>query len=52
MAIISGQRLDIAPEGAGAGLLVIVDSDQSPLLAAHALLKAVIERRELMARSA
>ncbi len=51
VAIIPCQRLDIAPEGSGAGLLIIGDSDQSPVLAAHALLKAVIERRELMARS-
>jgi hypothetical protein len=51
VAIIPGQRLDIAPEGAGPGLLIIGDSDQSPFLAAHALLKVVIERRELTARS-
>ncbi|NRP74481.1 hypothetical protein ILFOPFJJ_05403 [Ensifer psoraleae] len=52
VAIIPGQQLDIAPEGAGPGLLIIGDSDQSPVLAAHALVKVVVERRELMARSA
>jgi len=51
VAIIPGQQLEIGPEAAGPGLLIIGDSDQSPVLAAHALVKVVIERRELMARS-
>ncbi|WP_234835884.1 transporter [Sinorhizobium meliloti] len=52
VAIIPGQQLDIAPEAAGPGLLIIGDSDQSPVLAAHALVKVATERREHMARSA
>ncbi len=45
VAIIPGQRLDMAPHGAGAGLLIVGDSQETPLLAAHALLEIVMERR-------
>lgn len=45
VALIPGQRLALAPAGAGAGLLIIGDSAQSPVLAAHALLEIVLERR-------
>ncbi|WP_085026727.1 transporter [Ensifer aridi] len=52
VAIVSGQLLDIPSDGAEAGLLIIGASDESPLLAAHALVTVVIERRALMARLA
>lgn len=49
VAMIPGRHLDVAPQGAAAGLLILGDSQASPLLAAHALLKAVVERHKGMA---
>lgn len=48
VAVIPGRYLDIAPEGAAAGLLILGDNDASPLLAAHALLEVVRERRKAL----
>lgn len=49
VAVIPGQRLEVTPKGAAAGLLIVGDSAQSPLLAAHALMDIVTERRREMA---
>jgi hypothetical protein len=46
VAVIPGRRLDITPEGAAAGLLILGDCEASPLLSAHALLKVVLEGRK------
>lgn len=46
VSLIPGRHMDITPEGAAAGLLILGDSEASPLLAAHALLKVVLERRK------
>ncbi len=46
VAVIPGRHLDVSPEGAAAGLLILGDSETSPLLSAHALLKVVLERRK------
>ena len=46
VAIVPGRHLDITPEGASAGLLILGDSESSPLLSAHALLKVALERRD------
>lgn len=48
VAVIPGRYLDIAPEGAAAGPLILGDNEASPLLAAHALLEVVLERRKAL----
>lgn len=45
VAVIPCRHLDISPEGAAVGLLILGDSQTSPLLSAHALLKVVLESR-------
>jgi hypothetical protein len=40
-----GRHVNIAPEGAGNGLLIIGENAQSPLCAAKALMQAVAEMR-------
>lgn len=52
VAVIPGRHMDLAPDGAAAGLLIVGDSDAAPLLAAHALLKVVLERRRAAASQA
>jgi len=47
LALVPGSDLDVAPDGAGAGLLIVGDSEESSLLAAHALIKVVQEQRRL-----
>ncbi|MBW9089487.1 transporter [Rhizobium wenxiniae] len=42
--IIPGRALDLTPLGAGNGLLIIGDAGDTPLVAAHALLRIVGER--------
>ncbi len=49
VAVIPGRHMDITPEGAAAGLLILGNSEASPLLSAHALLKVVLERRKMPA---
>lgn len=45
VALIPGSDVDLAPQGAGCGLLMIGETDDAPTLMAHALLKMVMERR-------
>jgi putative intracellular protease/amidase len=46
VAIIPGNAVVLRPRGAGEGLLIIGESDEAPVLIAHALLKVVKERRK------
>jgi hypothetical protein len=39
--LVPGRHVDLAPEGAGSGLLVIGDSENAPLLTAQALLSLI-----------
>lgn len=45
VAIMPGKHVDITPEGAGNGLLIIGESGQSLLCAAKALMQAAAEMR-------
>ncbi|MBY3068222.1 transporter [Rhizobium laguerreae] len=47
VALIPGRNLDLVPDGAGAGLLILGESDESTLLAAHALIAVAAEQRQL-----
>jgi len=41
VALVPGKHLSVAPEGAGNGLLILGDNDESPLCAARALIHVV-----------
>jgi hypothetical protein len=45
VAIFPGSSLDLKPNGAGDGLIIFGNAHDAPLMAAHALLKIVAERR-------
>lgn len=47
VALVPGRNLDLVPDGAGAGLLILGESDESTLLAAHALITVAAEQRQL-----
>ncbi|MTH78372.1 transporter [Paracoccus aestuariivivens] len=47
VALVPGRHLQIAPEGAGQGLLILGDSACSPLCAARALIDIVADLRRL-----
>ncbi|WP_276122048.1 type 1 glutamine amidotransferase family protein [Pararhizobium qamdonense] len=47
VAIIPGNAVPVSPRGAANGLLMIGDANDAPVMAAHALLKIVFERRKL-----
>jgi putative intracellular protease/amidase len=45
VALVPGKHLVLAPEGAGNGLLILGDSDESPLCAARVLINVVADMR-------
>jgi putative intracellular protease/amidase len=45
VALVPGKHLLVAPEGAGNGLLILGDNDDSPLCAARALINVVSDMR-------
>ncbi|WP_105383064.1 type 1 glutamine amidotransferase family protein [Neorhizobium alkalisoli] len=45
VALVPGKHLLLAPEGAGNGLLILGDNDESPLCAARALINVVVDMR-------
>lgn len=45
VALVPGKHLLLAPEGAGNGLLILGDSDESPLCAARVLINVVADAR-------
>ena len=45
VAVLPGKSVMLSPHGAGDGLLMIGEAGDAPLMAAHALLKVVKERR-------
>lgn len=49
VAVIPGKAVAIAPHGAGEGLLIFGDSDNAPIMAAHALAAIVTQRRSHVA---
>ncbi|MDK1493785.1 transporter [Sinorhizobium sp. 7-81] len=46
VALVPGKHLLVAPEGAGNGLLILGDNDDSPLCAARALINVVADMRQ------
>ncbi|APG89188.1 transporter (plasmid) [Sinorhizobium americanum CCGM7] len=46
VALVPGKHLLVAPEGAGNGLLILGDNDDSPLCAARALINVVLDMRQ------